>query len=467
MQNLSQSNRQATEDEPVKQTNQYWVLLGLRGIAVALASLGTLAVAFSQVLKDEPVLMQARVFRMPSFIVSRISRDGTMILQPSSTTQEALRANVSSLYAEGHYLLLTSDPKQAGRNRLFHVQLMDIADGLVVTVKTGAKASSRVHVDEQATLLRPLEATTARMRALPDEILIEKAPDDGTAQLSAREIAARRQSIVNLKMISLAMHNFHSTYDRFPPAVIYGPDGKPWHSWRVLLLPFLEQAPLYNSYDFSQPWDSPKNKALVDQMPAVYRDPINGDENQSFTNYGALVAPNAIFTPDGGKQVDPKLLPLGKDGIGLRDITDGTSNTLTFAPVEPGRKIPWTKPEDIDAGPAFAGFGQPNGIAAPFTFLGPGGGKAAPFAFADGSVRMIAASINPNVLSALFSRASGEVIAADAIPFEIVRIGGELPRMLTIRTRDRKTTAVIEELQAGTTQRFVPVGKEFRKPVVK
>ena len=190
MQNLSHSTRQATADEPVRLTNQYWVLLGLRGIAVALTSLGTLAVAFSQVTKDEPVLMQARVFRMPSFTVSRISPDGTMILQPSSTTQDALRANISSVYAEGHYLLLTSDPKQAGRHRLFHVQLMDIADGPVFTVKTGAKASSRVHVDDQATLLRPLEGTTARMSALPDEILIEKAPDDGTAQLSARNHGA-------------------------------------------------------------------------------------------------------------------------------------------------------------------------------------------------------------------------------------------------------------------------------------
>jgi prepilin-type processing-associated H-X9-DG protein len=439
------------------------MLVGLRGIAVALASLGTLAFAFSQVPKDEPVIMQARVFRMPSFTVSQISPDGTLILKPASATQDALRANVSSLYAEGHYLLLSSDPKQAGRQRLFHVQVMDIADGPVFTVKAGAKATSRVHVDDQATLLRPFEATTARMRALPDEILIEKAPDDGTSQLSAREIAARNQSIMNLKMISLALHNYHSTHDRFPPAVIHGPDGKPWHSWRVLLLPFLEQAPLHNAYDFSQPWDSPKNKALIDQMPAVYRDPINGDANQSLTNYGALVAANSIFPPEGGKQLDPKVLPLDRDGIGLRDITDGTSNTLTIAPVEPGRKILWTKPEDIDAGPAFAGFGQPNGIAAPFTFVGPGGGKGAPIAFADGSVRMLGASVNPNVLSALISRAGGEVISADAIPFEAVRLGGELPRMLTIRARDRKTTAVIEELQAATSRRFAPAPKEFRK----
>ena len=59
----------------------------------------------------------------------------------------------------------------------------------------------------------------------------------------------------NLKQIGLAFHNYADAYRSFPPAVIYGPDGKPWHSWRVLLLPFLEQQPLYEQYDFSQPWD--------------------------------------------------------------------------------------------------------------------------------------------------------------------------------------------------------------------
>ena len=57
------------------------------------------------------------------------------------------------------------------------------------------------------------------------------------------------------------MHNFHAITNHFPPAVIFGPDGKPWHSWRVLILPYLEENELYNAYDFSQPWDSPRNNA--------------------------------------------------------------------------------------------------------------------------------------------------------------------------------------------------------------
>lgn len=101
----------------------------------------------------------------------------------------------------------------------------------------------------------------------------------------------RQQSINNLKQIALAMHNFESAYGAFPPAVIYGPDNKLWHSWCVLILPFLDRRDLYNAYDFTQPWDSPKNKALVDRMPPVYRDPIYGEAiEHSYTHYAVLLA---------------------------------------------------------------------------------------------------------------------------------------------------------------------------------
>ena len=306
-------------------------------------------------------------------------------------------------------------------------------------------AAARVRESDLATLVRPSAVTTARLRALPEEILIESAPSDESPKVDAREVAARRVSINNLKQIALAMHNFHAAFDQFPPAVIYGPDGKPWHSWRVLILPYLDHADLYNAYDFSQPWDSPKNKALLDQMPPVYRDPIHGQARDSYTNYAALVGPNSMFRPEGAKQTDPKTPPLGKGGVGMRNILDGTSNTLMAAPVEPGRKIPWTKPEDIDVGPTFTGFGQQKGIAAPYTFLGPGGGKAAPLAFADGSVRMIGASVKRLVLEALITCAGGEVIAADGFPVEPPPGGAsDERRTLKIRIRDRKTTAVIE-----------------------
>ena len=74
-----------------------------------------------------------------------------------------------------------------------------------------------------------------------------------------------------------------------PLAVLVGPDGKPWHSWRVLLLPYLGYRDMFDQYDLSQPWDSTKNLRLLDKMPPVYHDPIYGDHIGPFTHYAALV----------------------------------------------------------------------------------------------------------------------------------------------------------------------------------
>src|SRR4051794_3818491 len=87
---------------------------------------------------------------------------------------------------------------------------------------------------------------------------------------AAREAARRSQCVNNLKQIGLAMHNYNSAYDVFPPAVITDPDGKPLLSWRVLLLPFLDEQALYEQFKLDEPWDSPNNKPLLSRMPKVF-----------------------------------------------------------------------------------------------------------------------------------------------------------------------------------------------------
>ena len=91
----------------------------------------------------------------------------------------------------------------------------------------------------------------------------------------AREAGRRPKCGNNLKQIGLAMANYCNAYGRFPPAVIADASGRPMHSWRLLLLPFLlsEEKALYSSYNFDQPWDGPDNIRLADRMPAVYRCP--------------------------------------------------------------------------------------------------------------------------------------------------------------------------------------------------
>ena len=359
--------------------------------AVGKSSRGELA----QPSAGDASVSQAPMTGAATFAIARVDTDGTIVLRPADNFQLRLQDSLGGHYAEGFYLLVTNDSNPAGKRRVLRVQLTDV-DGSVFTLKAGPRAAARVQVNDQARLVRPVPVSTAKLRALPDEILIEGSAPDHDAGAGPRESAARRRSINNLKQIGLAMHNFHSVHNQFPPAVIFGPDGKPWHSWRVLILPFIEQAGVYNAYDFGQPWDSPKNKALFDKMPDVYRDPIYGDTNEPYTNYAAFVGPNAIFRPAGAKQTDLEDPPIGKGGRGLQNITDGSSNTLMVSSIEPARRVLWTKPEDIDAGPAFRGLGQPGGVATPYTFLGPGGGKTAPFLFADGSVRVIGSKIHPH-----------------------------------------------------------------------
>jgi hypothetical protein len=137
-----------------------------------------------------------------------------------------------------------------------------------------------------------------------------------------------------LKQLVLAMHNYHDVHHHFPPAVVMGPDGKTPHSWRVELLPFLDEKRLYDQYRLHEPWDSPHNKLVLAQMPDVFRSPF-ADEKSTNSWYFALVGRGTIFE--------------GKKGIPIRDITDGTSNTLMF--VEAKRDVPWTKPADIPFDP--------------------------------------------------------------------------------------------------------------------
>ncbi len=78
----------------------------------------------------------------------------------------------------------------------------------------------------------------------------------------------------NLKQIGLAMHNYESTFGTFPPAYIADKaTGKPLLSWRVAILPFLEQDALYKQFHLDEPWDSAHNKTLIARMPPVYRSP--------------------------------------------------------------------------------------------------------------------------------------------------------------------------------------------------
>jgi len=205
---------------------------------------------------------------------------------------------------------------------------------------------------------------------------------------AAREAARRAQCTNNEKQIGLAVLNFVSANDKFPPAAKCDPSGKPLLSWRVMILPFLEQQGLFNQFHLDEPWDSPNNKPLVDRMPDVFKCPSDVQPSQGLTTYQVIVDPRSLFT---GKPT----------GVGIGDVTDGTSLTLTV--VEAATPVPWTKPEDLslDSKAPLFGMGSKH----------PGGLNAL---FADGSVHFIKTSINPGLLRALVTRDGGETISSDS-----------------------------------------------------
>ena len=77
----------------------------------------------------------------------------------------------------------------------------------------------------------------------------------------------------NLKQIGLAMHNYHDVHRTLPPAYHADASDRPLLSWRVLILPYLEQDALYREFHLNEPWDSDHNKKLIERIPAVYQSP--------------------------------------------------------------------------------------------------------------------------------------------------------------------------------------------------
>ena len=207
-----------------------------------------------------------------------------------------------------------------------------------------------------------------------------------------RESARRSQCTNNEKQIALAMHNYLSAYGAFPAAYVASPEGKPLLSWRVLILPFLEQKELYDEFHLNEPWDSPHNKALIAKMPKTYVCP-SADPKL------AAEGKTAYLTPRAKESVFP-----GAMGVKIAEITDGTSNTILVVDAADSKAVTWTKPDDwetTEKDPWNGLLGHHlDGINA---------------CFADGAVRFLKMSIDPTMLWAIITKNGGEVINGDSL----------------------------------------------------
>ncbi|MCA9048750.1 MAG: DUF1559 domain-containing protein, partial [Planctomycetaceae bacterium] len=208
----------------------------------------------------------------------------------------------------------------------------------------------------------------------------------------------------NLKQLGLAFLNYHAEYGSFPPAVVYDDGGRPMHSWRVLLLPYLDQQTLYSHYRFDEPWDSPTNIALQDAIPEVYRCPGDhrGDEASELvrqhlhrlSNYVVVTSEDGLFS--------------SSRMSGVTDIPDGRHHTLMTAEVRQ-HAVHWMSPDDVTLGELLTDLRLSANDDDDNCSHGPG----INIGLADGSVRWIPHDFAEESLRALVSTDKADPIPAD------------------------------------------------------
>jgi len=235
--------------------------------------------------------------------------------------------------------------------------------------------------------------TTAR-HSLPGQDIGASAPVMAALLLpavsSAREAGRRAQCSNNLHQIALALLTYEETNKAFPPAYTVDKKGKPLLSWRVHILPQMDERALYLQFHLDEPWDSEHNRKLIAAMPPLFRCP-SGQPLPGKTTYLTVRGKDTIF-------------PGSEKGIGLAQIRDGTSYTILVVEAGDQSAVDWTRPDDFVPDPKQPTKGllghHPNGFNV---------------AFADASIHFLSAAIDPNVLRALFTRNGGEPVDTDLL----------------------------------------------------
>jgi hypothetical protein len=200
---------------------------------------------------------------------------------------------------------------------------------------------------------------------------------------SVRSAAERTTSSNNLRQLAIAMHNYESAHRTLPARANFDANGRPLLSWRVHLLPYLEERELYDQFKLDEPWDSPHNKELIDKMPSIYQLP-NADLPNGKTVYLGVEGSGAFFENEKARR--------------FADFKDGTSNTVMLVEADRNQAVTWTKPEDWQ-------YSQTR----PFSGLS----ELFQVALCDGSVRSLSNSLSEETWSALITISGGEAVEID------------------------------------------------------
>ncbi len=209
--------------------------------------------------------------------------------------------------------------------------------------------------------------------------------------IEARRAADQRvQSVNNLKQLALAMHIHHDAHKTFPPVGSTDAEGKPLLSWRVLILPFLGESALYRQFHLDEPWDSPHNRGLIPMMPEIFRCPASKLARQKgLSTYRVVSGEGTVFPPGGA--------------VPVKEIKDGTANTIMIVEVDDAHAVIWTKPEGLPFDPNNPARGLGGQFEGGFNVV-----------FCDGSVRFIPENVPARILRLLLLRADGAAIPPES-----------------------------------------------------
>jgi hypothetical protein len=205
---------------------------------------------------------------------------------------------------------------------------------------------------------------------------------------ASREAAWRTQRMSNLRQISIGMLVYQDVKGAFPPSASRDADGKPLLSWRVMILPYVDQEALFKEFRLDEPWDSEHNRALIAKMPAFYADPaVPALAAAGRTTYLVPTGEGLVFH--------------GVEGTRIRDIRDGTADTILAVEVKPDLAVEWTKPADweVDLSDPLKGVRREANEARADVFAA---------AFCDGHIMSMSSSVDPAALKAKLTIAGGE-----------------------------------------------------------
>lgn len=273
--------------------------------------------------------------------------------------------------AAGLIAALTTAPQMFAPSAMpKEFQAIDVAGNLL-----GMLHELRVNQQDRAVRVEAKFAS-AFITQLADaaKALLARQGDEFKARLKADEAT----HVEKLGRLVKAFDAYRARHGHYPSAAVAGPDGKTLHSWRVELLPYLDEKSLFDEYKLDEPWDSEHNKPLIDKIPNIYSTSQWTGKGQA--EYYVVTGRGTLFDDAGGRD----------------SITDSPAETIL---VLQGRQhMPWTKPVDIETT-------IDHNVTRPFRF-----GEGFYAAFADGSVKFVSKETDAATVRALFTRAGGEEV---------------------------------------------------------